>query len=428
MNIILLFTLGLSFSSDFRINVRGITFTISEVVSLAYIVYAVFCLTSHKQWKIQTDLLVSITMLVAAIILSFPFSDDRAEWIRASRNFITPFMFFLLLASSKNRDMEKVAAFIGMITGGLISSGFGLYEAINDFDILPLRPDANLISEDLDKSAAIMSWKYDLGHTTLLPSIFHRLAVGLHTYSNVYAEYLLYVAVVIIGLMITYPRWRVLMLPCFALVLVALITSGSRTGLLGVTLVILASAVLARRLNMSRAAAILGFLITSCALIMSFGSLFTFDNFGTIRSRIEYADQAISLIVDPSAFLLGGNFSTYIAIEPQSPHNALIFIALRYGMLAAVAFVIVWSVVARRLLLAFFFHAASSQQICNARIALLALIWFTFYGMTWSVVESANSLLPLMFLMGIALAPICKDELHRAHVKRLGWADLHEPA
>lgn len=251
----------------------------------------------------------------------------------------------------------------------------------------------NLYDESY-KLIGVMKWKTNTINSAFGAHILNGLAYGFHSFSQNFGEYLVF-ASVSIGIS---RATKVIILIVQCVIFTAILCSASRTAIFGFIIVQLTFIVV---LSKSRWLLVLVVVaLVSIIFVFIDWKLFLFDDGSSVEGRSEYNSMALDFIMaTPLSTLFGGDAGRYALISYSNVHFTALYYWLYGGIFVAVSMMSLFGVWTWRALR----DATASTRSPNSRRLAAAvsasMIWFLFYGLTWSPVAIPNTIIILTFFV-----------------------------
>lgn len=354
-------------------------------------------------------LLMSAFIFAAAVSLLI--SDDLARSIQGLRNIASIFLFIMLLLARSLTPSQLDSLYQAFLMSALFCALIGMWQsAVGVAAALSIADFSYMGYEQADRLSEIMAWKLNGITSADLIAGQKSVAIGLSAYSNNFGEMLVYASIACLGLHSRKVNGAVLTSLAMTVLFIAVVLSASRSAMLGLAATSLIYLFISA--NERRRLVFIALLLPAALSLFAIegGKNFLgYDNFGTLIGRANLNSIAIdSIFSSVPSFLFGGmEVGRYYAMNSFSPHNVLLYISLFHGVVGLVLFIAIGAWILSQVRLR---YASESREPGGVRVfywaSIVGSLWFGAYGMTWSVVESANSGILASFIIVGALSVV----------------------
>jgi hypothetical protein len=336
-----------------------------------------------------------IFVVIGALIIIL--KSNSQLLISGLRN-VSVMMFTLMLFASLRLSRNQVFIILAFfLVGGTGSAAIGIAQAVYGYEQVPTLYSLGLADEaGGERRLAIMDWKFGKISEAGLVGKQVALAVGLNTFTTNFGEMLAYASTVSAAFALYFRQGKLLFIGISAILFTALVLSGSRTSLLIVVAVVFPYLTFTRSPSVVvrsgvTVALVIGALVVAAYTVSE--GLLAFDDFGTVSSRNELNADAVSYwLSDIQSFLFGGSAESYYDRNGFSPHNMVLYLLLLFGLAGTIP--VVYSIIYCMYLLFIVGRKVASRSRTERmyfHIGVSSTIGFLLYGLTWSIVENANS-------------------------------------
>lgn len=385
---------------DARVHL-GLRFLYAEIAMIAFLGAAVF-LNSFSTVPISA-LLFSVP-LVILLSISVAISDSTMSTFSAARNVVVLVLMLAAMVSAYLSLSRLVLLLRIFVVCGILCSLLGIYQSYSGLDSAPTVFNLGLVGAADARSEFALGWKLANINNSGVLSQQKALAIGLHQYSNNFAEYLIYVLIALVILR----RVGSVRMPAFFLfafiLAFAIYQSQSRTCQLAFGII---TAIELRSMFKVGVARVLATLVMSIIVATTLAYLwfnvFSYDGFKTVEGRSHLNMAAIeSVSGNVVSILFGGRIFEYYAVNFQDPHNSVLFLWLHFGIIFLLIMLGSFLYLVSRLVVG----ARSATYYINATSygGLVACAWLFVYGMTWSVISVGLAGMTWAFIVGAALS------------------------
>lgn len=393
-------------ATELRIPISQISFSLSELFLAVTFISLIARSKTRPTLPFSTTQAILFITFISATLVTIAISEDHSSTVSGLRNITSGVLLFIAIRLhklDKHQSLDLYATFslIAVLCAllGIIQSTIGANNTITIYDL------QTISEKQSDRLTWILSWKLNnIENANIIPWQ-KSIAIGLHYYSNNFAEYLTYSLIPLYCLFSLRKIGHTTFFLAIATVTLALILTASRTAMIGSAIITLTFIVTRKRVGTSKTILLIsGLLAVTTAAIMN-AALFTYDGFGTLLGRFDLNTSAWNLITkNTTTFLFGGEAQAYYLKETFSPHNIVLYLILVFGLFGTIPILALLATFSKGL----FISRRSLEPRDGYDSALLASalsanIWFLLYGMTWSVAESANSVMLWVAVNTIAL-------------------------
>jgi hypothetical protein len=338
-------------------------------------------------------------LFLAALIVPVVLFNDAAI-LTAFRNLFVPIVFAFCYFVITPNFGTILAAYWGLVIGGALVSILGIWQAFAGYSAsFTISEYSTLQVSDFARISDIISRKIDELHNTKLFPWQKTLAIGLHFYSNNFAEFLIYA---LIALFVLKGLRRIsgqVFYSLYILTATAIVLSGSRTCWLGAAL-ITGVYLLLHTDRLRKLAMILVAIVGSAFIIPNLIDALSFDRFNTVYGRWELDSTGLRIFASSLTHIIfGGGAREYFEHQSQVPHSSIIYMLLYFGLPGAVLYA--WSVlvIAVQTLNGYRKCRGTKAETYVRLGAVFSCAWFLFYSETWASLSSASSIMLCLILV-----------------------------
>lgn len=371
---------------------------------ISAIIFSAAALFANKFTTLPKLSVIFFTIFTALSLTTLILTNDPGETFGTIRNITVTLLLLVGMATSRFSLRQisfllKVFVFVGVIC-----SIIGIHQSLVGYDSSVTVFNLGLEKESEIGTGYALKWKLDNLNSSGLFFSQKGLAIGLHQYSNNFAEYLIYVMIANITLRQA-REFKFLIFTTVSFVVAgAVFFSQSRTCQIAFFLII-AYHILISLKRMSdkifAGSVIAIFLILVAPFVWV--KFFSYDGFGTVEGRASLDSGAIYYAsMSVKSVLFGGNVREFYSQFVQDPHNVLLFLWLQLGAISTLFLLI--SFIALVTCLASYRRGGFERNRAVYNSSLVACSWFFIYGMTWSVINVGLAGLTWAFIVGCALS------------------------
>jgi hypothetical protein len=391
--------LALALSTELRLPLGGVAVTPAELLSLL-----VLCTLPLRLRRNYPLLPISLVIgCIGSFCLSIMVADDPGLVMTAIRNLMLPLVFLLALMCSDIQVEEAKIVLWAFVIGAVLASLLALWQA--DVGVKSSFSLYNFGDLPDDKLQDVMSWKLSLAKTEDSFFGLQSIGFGFHYFSNNFGEFIVYGVAAVLALTAAGRVW-IFALPVLGLLGMALAVSLSRTSWLGGALLIFVYLTFLRQNRVVRALAWTFLAAGVLLLFTGAGDFAAFDSGKTIGGRTDLNSIALGIISSGPIqnVFFGGLAGGYYRVAFSAPHSTALYSVLYFGLCGTffLSFFIfgvtykIWKT-----------YNTTRPDDSKRSILLggcLASIWFIFYGLTWTTIESSNSIFMWALFIGLGLS------------------------
>lgn len=397
ISLILAYLFAISLAVDARLSIV-VNVLPAELILLAWLLPTIFT-ARLKQIPARSALLIALFLFL--IIVATAFSSDFDKTVTTSRQIILIILVFFCVKFSYFTERQTANILLVFLLTGCASAILGIAQALVGLESLPNVFNLGWVERFEGGTNFALWWKMqNLQNSGML--FQQSLAIGLHQYSNNFAEYMVYSLIALLTLA-RFGRIRgIAFYSLLVVIFAALFFSQSRTCQAGSALITIYYFVSSQHKGdlkrILKPLLVIG--IIAASAIFAF-STFGYDSLGTVSGRNQLNMAGLSYVFSGvGSVLFGGDVGEYYALFRQDPHNIWIYLALFFGVFAASMFV---AAVAWFLALALMAGRGQTRSASALHFAFVATNgWFLLYGLTWSVISVALAGMTWAFLVGLS--------------------------
>jgi len=394
-----LLLLPLLLAVEYRFRVGAVSFMPGEFCLLPALLAASLQRHSWNPARPSSGLLLLGMGIAATGFISVFFQSDLNHTLSAYRDLMVPVIFYFAFTSARLPSWQAIRMAKVFVACASLSSVLA---------IVQFRADDFLWFQDTD----YVPWQEF--KTTLISSsnfgqllgVQHTLPTGTYAQTNNFAEYLVVPAVVALALSRRaacpgLQRWFWRM--CAVLQATAMLFTFSRGSLLTLIAAFAGFHFLIARRRGTRIAMVLA-AAGGIAFALLHSDALSFDDYGTLFSRMDMIRSGLSLIAThPTALLTGGLTEVYLNLFlfGQLVHNLFLYLVLQFGLGTMVAWTALVSLALRRAAAIWKSSVPEASSIGGAVIVAVSLSVFV-YAQTTFMITSVQSAMWLFFWIGIA--------------------------
>jgi hypothetical protein len=338
--------------------------------------------------------------------MSLMLSDDKQITATAERNIIVGLAMLFAMLNARFSGSQLIGLLRIFVFAGVLVSLIGIYQAFVGLQSSPTIYSLGLAESNNDLSSFALTWKlYNIQRSGLV-SFQKALSIGLYSYSNNFAEYLVYVLIALSALKRLEKIRTVTFLLILSVISAAMFFTQSRTCQVAFLIILFIHTMWSTRdIHMGLKLLINGAIIVA-ALVALPGFVREFlgyDNFETLEGRFNLDIAAVNDIFHGvSSILFGGHVHNYYLRNLQDPHNIILFLSLQFGLLFTAFVLTLMALLLIRLSVAPV--AEDGEHRIFRQMGMLGVAWMLFYGLTWSVLSVGLADMTWAFVVGAALS------------------------
>ncbi|WP_163000246.1 O-antigen ligase family protein [Sphingobium yanoikuyae] len=392
----------------------GLNFLYAELVAFSLLASVLF---RNRIYKVHTSILIAVLTLILFASAAIVVTDNQAATFSSVRNIASALVALTSFAMIGFEARTKLLVLKAFVLAGIGVSLLGIHQALFGFDQSITVYSLGLTDNANAGISFALNWKLDNLVKSGLVTVQKSLSIGLHQYSNNFAEFLIYVQIAVITLSsarsISKPTFVIL----YGIIFSAVVLTQSRTCQIAFILLSVVQLLwITRNLFIKLSYALLTFIIALILLPLAISAV-EYDGLKTVEGRGELNSASLSAIGHSvTSIMFGGHTKHYYDEFVQDPHNMFLYLALQFGIpfavLAAGFFLYILYQMSRPE------HDETLAQRALRRGGLIATVWLLGYGMTWSVISVGSAGMTWAMLTGLALPRRWLDVPPRVAMRR----------